>query len=78
MNIRTNGLKRAIQNIIDNSITYGKNISFKINKEKNNLVFEIEDDGIGIEEKDYEKAFHPFTRLDKSRNQNNHLELVLG
>ena len=78
MNIRTNGLKRAIQNIIDNSITYGKNISFKINKEKNNLIFEIEDDGIGIEEKDYEIAFHPFTRLDKSRNQNNHSGVGLG
>ena len=78
MSIRTNGLKRAIQNIIDNSITYGKNISFKINKEKNNLIFEIEDDGIGIEEKDYEIAFHPFTRLDKSRNQNNHSGVGLG
>ena len=78
MSIRTNGLKRAIQNIIDNSITYGKNIIFKINKEKNNLIFEIEDDGIGIEEKDYEIAFHPFTRLDKSRNQNNHSGVGLG
>ena len=44
-------LKEQFKNIIDNSITYGKNISFKINKEKNNLIFEIEDDGIGIEEK---------------------------
>ena len=42
------------------------------------LIFEIEDDGIGIEEKDYEIAFHPFTRLDKSRNQNNHSGVGLG
>ena len=30
------------------------------------------------EEKDYEIAFHPFTRLDKSRNQNNHSGVGLG
>ena len=40
-----------------------KNISFKINKEKNNLIFEIEDDGIGIEEKDYEIAFSSLYKI---------------
>ena len=78
MNIRTNGLKRAIQNIIDNSITYGKKVIIKINKDKNSLVFEFEDDGIGIDEKNYEKAFRPFSRLDESRNQNNHSGVGLG
>ncbi len=78
MKLRINGVKRAIQNIIDNSITYGKNVIIKINKDKNNLVFEFEDDGIGIDEKNYEKAFRPFSRLDESRNQNNHSGVGLG
>ena len=78
MRLRINGVKRAIQNIIDNSITYGKKIIIKINKDKNNLVFEFEDDGIGIDEKNYEKAFRPFSRLDESRNQNNHSGVGLG
>ena len=78
MKLRINGVKRAIQNIIDNSITYGKKVIVKINKDKNNLVFEFEDDGIGIDEKNYEKAFRPFSRLDESRNQNNHSGVGLG
>ena len=78
MRLRINGVKRAIQNIIDNSITYGKKVIIKINKDKNNLVFEFEDDGIGIDEKNYEKAFRPFSRLDESRNQNNHSGVGLG
>ena len=78
MKLRINGVKRAIQNIIDNSITYGKKVTIKINKDKNNLVFEFEDDGIGIDEKNYEKAFRPFSRLDESRNQNNHSGVGLG
>ena len=78
MKLRINGIKRAIQNIIDNSITYGKKVIIKINKDKNNLVFEFEDDGIGIDEKNYEKAFRPFSRLDESRNQNNHSGVGLG
>ena len=78
MRLRINGIKRAVQNIIDNSITYGKKVIIKINKDKNNLVFEFEDDGIGIDEKNYEKAFRPFSRLDESRNQNNHSGVGLG
>ena len=78
MKLRINGAKRAIQNIIDNSITYGKKVIIKINKDKNNLFFEFEDDGIGIDEKNYEKAFRPFSRLDESRNQNNHSGVGLG
>ena len=78
MRLRINGVKRAIQNIIDNSITYGKKVIIKINKDKNSLVFEFEDDGIGIDEKNYEKAFRPFSRLDESRNQNNHSGVGLG
>jgi two-component system osmolarity sensor histidine kinase EnvZ len=78
MKLRINGVKRAIQNIIDNSITYGKKVIIKINKDKNNLIFEFEDDGIGIDEKNYEKAFRPFSRLDESRNQNNHSGVGLG
>jgi two-component system osmolarity sensor histidine kinase EnvZ len=78
MRLRINGVKRAIQNIIDNSITYGKKVIIKINKDKNSLVFEFEDDGIGIDEKNYVKAFRPFSRLDESRNQNNHSGVGLG
>ena len=69
MNIRINGLKRAIQNIIDNSITYGNKIKIKIVKDKNNLVFEFEDDGIGIEQSHLSRLFERFYRVEKSRTR---------
>ncbi len=71
--IKTSGrplqLKRAFQNIIDNSIRYSNkmNIIIFINDEGGCIT--IEDDGPGIPDKNYEDVFKPFFTLDPSRNK---------
>ena len=71
--VRTSGrplqLKRAFQNIIDNSIRYSDklNIEILINDEGCSILFE--DNGPGIPNKNYEDVFKPFFTLDPSRNK---------
>ncbi len=64
---RKNLLRRCFNNFIDNSIKYGQNIIVSINKNVNNITINIEDDGPGIPEKEYENVFKPFYKIDKSR-----------
>ncbi len=62
-------LKRAFQNIIDNSIRYSNKLEIEIstNNEGCNILFE--DNGSGIPSKNYEDVFKPFFTLDPSRNK---------
>ena len=66
---RKNLIRRCLNNFIDNSIKYGKNIVVNLKKGSNNLTITIDDDGPGIEEKQYENVFKPFYKIDKSRSQ---------
>ena len=63
-------LKRCIINIINNAKAFGDKIIIKLSESDNEININIEDNGPGISEKDYEKALKPFQRLDSSRNQN--------
>ena len=63
-------LKRCIINLVNNAKAYGDEIIISLSETNNNINIYIEDDGPGINEKDYEKALKPFQRLDSSRNQN--------
>jgi len=62
-------LKRAFQNIIDNSIRYSNKLEIEIftNNEGCSILFE--DNGPGIPSKNYEDVFKPFFTLDPSRNK---------
>ena len=65
-------LKTIFINIIDNSIKYtpeNKNIYISLYKEKN-IVFEVEDEGIGIKKNEIDKITERFYRSEKSRNRN--------
>ena len=64
---RKNLIRRCLNNFIDNSIKYGKNIVVSLKKGSNNLTIAVDDDGPGIEEKQYENVFKPFYKIDKSR-----------
>jgi two-component system osmolarity sensor histidine kinase EnvZ len=64
---RKNLIRRCLNNFIDNSIKYGKNIVVSLKKGSNNLTITVDDDGPGIEEKQYENVFKPFYKIDKSR-----------
>ncbi len=62
-------LKRAFQNIINNSIRYADKIEIRISKIDDNCNIDIDDNGPGIPDKNFEDVFKPFFTLDKSRNK---------
>ena len=78
MEIRENALRRGIQNIIDNAMTFGDKVNVIARKDSNYIVLRIEDNGPGIHEGNYELALRPFSRLDEARNQNSHSGVGLG
>jgi len=71
--IKTSGrpvqLKRAFQNIIDNSIRYSYKLNIEIYINDNGCCIVIEDNGPGIPNKNFEDVFKPFFTLDPSRNK---------
>ena len=67
VNGRKNLIRRCFNNLIDNSIKYGNNISVQLIKKNNSIQINIDDDGPGIEEKEYANVFKPFYKIDKSR-----------
>jgi len=70
INARLNSMKRCLINLIDNSLSYGKNVEISAKKTTNNLIISIDDDGPGIPESEYQNVTKPFYRIDKSRGQN--------
>ena len=67
INGRKNLIKRCINNLIDNAIKYGDKVKVDLSKSTNNLFIKIEDNGPGIDEKEYENVFKPFYKIDKGR-----------
>ena len=67
---RSNALRRSFENIIQNGLTYGKNVFVDIQRSSNRILVIFEDDGPGIPEDQYRNVFKPFFRLDKSRSLN--------
>ena len=63
-------LKRCLENVILNGLSYGKKVYISLQKSSNRVTVNIEDDGPGIPEEQYKNVFKPFFRLDKSRNMN--------
>ena len=71
--IQTSGrqiqLKRAFNNIIDNSKRYAKQIEIILYTNEKDCVIEFNDNGEGIPRDKYEDVFKPFFTLDPSRNK---------
>ena len=67
INGRKNLIKRCINNLIDNAIKYGDKVKIELSKGTNNFFIQIEDNGPGIPENEYENVFKPFYKIDKSR-----------
>ena len=67
INGKKNLIKRSINNLIDNGIKYGEKVNVELIKSSNNLFIKIEDDGPGIDEKEYDNVFKPFYKIDKGR-----------
>jgi len=67
-NGRKNLIQRCINNLIDNSLKYGKKIVVKIKKQNSNIIISIDDDGPGIPKSEYQNIIKPFYKIDKSRS----------
>ncbi len=67
---RPTALKRSFENIIQNGLSYGKNVYLDIQKGNKRVTVIVEDDGPGIPTDQYKNVFKPFFRLDKSRSLN--------
>ncbi len=61
-------MRRAISNVIENALKYGKKSKISLSSQDNLALIKIEDNGPGIAKEDYKKVFKPFYRIDKSRN----------
>ena len=67
---RPTALRRSLENVIQNGLTYGDKVYVKVQKGNKKASIVIEDDGPGIPENQYKNVFKPFFRLDKSRSLN--------
>jgi signal transduction histidine kinase len=68
MRIRPNAMRRALRNLIENAVRYGKHARVSWVPEHDSLFITIKDDGPGIPEKDTVRIFEPFVRLEESRS----------
>ena len=62
-------IKRALSNLIDNAIKYGRRASVSLADKAHELVVTIDDDGPGIAECEQERVFDPFYRIEGSRSR---------
>lgn len=73
LNIDTDRFARVIDNIISNSLKYRRTdvkgeIAFIINEYENSVIFEIKDNGMGVDKKSLPQIFDTLYRADKARS----------
>ncbi|MDH3231701.1 MAG: ATP-binding protein [Alphaproteobacteria bacterium] len=62
-------LKRAIRNLIENGVAYGKRARVTVDGSRDDVRIVIDDDGPGIPAQELERVFGPFVRLEGSRSR---------
>lgn len=62
-------LKRAIRNLLDNAVKYGKAANVAIQTTPKTINIIIDDEGPGIPEQELTRVFDPFYRLEESRSR---------
>jgi signal transduction histidine kinase len=65
---RPNEIRRAVRNLIENAITYGKSAHVHLQELDGAIAIIVEDEGPGISEGDRARVFEPFLRLEGSRS----------
>ena len=65
---RPAALKRAMRNLIDNAVKYGKKANVAIKPKPKAIEITIDDEGPGIAEQELSRVFEPFYRLEESRS----------
>ena len=65
-------IQEIIYNLCDNAIRYNKpegNVWVSVFREKDNIILQVRDNGIGIPEKEQQHIFERFYRVDKARSK---------
>lgn len=65
---RLSGLRRALQNLIDNAIKYGSSAHLRVEDDADELRITVEDTGPGIAPGELARVTEPYYRPDASRN----------
>ncbi|TZG27816.1 ATP-binding protein [Sphingomonas montanisoli] len=68
--VRPVDLKRALGNLANNALHYGRNVQISLEREGEVMRFRVSDDGPGIPEARLAEALEPFVRLDPARGRN--------
>ena len=66
-------LQPIVKNLVENAVTYSKPggvITLSYSEQDGQLLFQVQDQGIGIDEEDQERIFERFYRVDKARARN--------
>ncbi|MYZ50197.1 HAMP domain-containing protein [Rhizobiales bacterium L72] len=66
---RPNALRRALRNIVENAVRYGRRARIALAETPSGPLVTIEDDGPGIPEERIADAFEPFVRMEQSRSR---------
>jgi signal transduction histidine kinase len=66
---RPAALKRALSNLLDNALKYGRTARLSVSELGGEVLLVVDDDGPGIPEADFERVFAPFVRLEASRSR---------
>ena len=72
---------RMLTNLISNACKYGKengNVWIRVYEQRDRVVLEVEDDGIGIKEEDLPRIWQRFYRADNARSDNTSVGLGLS
>jgi len=62
-------LRRALRNLIDNGLKYGREVNISLVSDVESVRVCIDDEGPGISEEDLRDVLKPFVRLETSRNK---------
>jgi len=66
---RPDAVRRAVRNIIENAVRYGGVARVSTRQGAGMVEIIVDDDGPGIPERDLDRVFAPFVRLESSRNR---------
>ncbi|HKY19256.1 MAG TPA: ATP-binding protein [Rhizomicrobium sp.] len=66
---RPNEIRRAVRNLVENAVAYGHKADVRIHATGDGYEVLVEDEGPGIPERDRQRVFEPFVRLEGSRNE---------
>jgi two-component system osmolarity sensor histidine kinase EnvZ len=75
--LRRLSFKRALSNLIENALRFGRIVRLTVVRQPNGLEIRIEDDGPGLPEKERHRVFRPFYRLDQARHGTGNVGLGL-